>query len=205
VVEELPEQKGNLNFVGTYSEFLDAAKALRTEVVFLTQTVVSEVFFRDREQEVDDEQNDAIEAEGVDLCAFLPKLSKYRSKIGSAGQFELSVHVQQGSSLTFSIFADWWHEFIDCHIEARELARQQREADAAKHEAEEDAKLQSLRQKLRDLVLDKTFAKLPTQLAMREYALDRYPEIGALGENGIKQELQSLKASIQARGLGRKQ
>jgi len=204
MVESLRQRSSDLRFVGTLPEFLDAAKSLRSNVVFLSAPAISESHFRDREQAIAfGEHDEPEEVEEIDLCSVLPRLSKFRSKIGMSGQIDLAVPLHE-NNLAFSVLEDWWCEFVECHSEARRLAREKRRVDALQIEAEEDAETEALREKLRSLISDKDFAKLPTQRAMREYALDRYPELDALEHYDIKQELQDLKARIQARGLGRK-
>jgi hypothetical protein len=52
--------------------------------------------------------------------------------------------------------------------------------------------------KLRGLVDDKKFACLPTQKAMLQYAIRKFPELQDLNPADLKLEIQELKARIDA-------
>ena len=91
-------------------------------------------------------------------------------------------------------------ELIDQEIQEEEDA--QLAAEEAEN-AEEIAKLEGAVKKLHSLAADPQFARLPTQRAMRAYAIDKIPELENLDEAELKREIQDLTALIQARGAGR--
>jgi hypothetical protein len=47
-------------------------------------------------------------------------------------------------------------------------------------------------------------SRLPTQRAMRAYAIEEFPDLETLDEGDLKLEIQNLKARIDAKGLRRK-
>lgn len=201
-VEEIEDSHTDLEFAGDLHNFLSAAKALRAEVIFLSVMSLSESTFAPYVPGTSKEyimyDDDRTEM-NYDLCKVLPELGEFKKMIGVPGQFDL-LAPNQVRSLKFSIIEDWWVNFVECFSEAHFLADQQYGEKVAERRAEEQDKRDKVLAKLRRLVSDKSFGKLPTQIAMREYALDKIPELADIDESELKQEIQSLKAKIQARG-----
>ncbi|MGH8283621.1 MAG: hypothetical protein ACRESE_07215 [Gammaproteobacteria bacterium] len=63
---------------------------------------------------------------------------------------------------------------------------------------EQEAKLIKI---LRNLIGDPEFIRLPTQKAMKAYALEIHPELQDLEESVIRDEIQVLDGKIEAKGL----
>ncbi|RVU35478.1 hypothetical protein EOE67_13990 [Rheinheimera riviphila] len=200
-VEEITDSHADLEFAGELTDFLKAAKALRAEVAFVSVMTLSESTFSPyvpgRSNEYIDYDNEPAEIE-FDLCKLLPELGKYKKMVGIPGHYALLVPYRD-KGLKFSIIEDWWINFVECFSEARLLADQRYRNLADERLAEEQAERNKILEKLRKLVSDKNFGNLPTQIAMREYALEKIPELSEIDESELKHEIQSLKARILAR------
>lgn len=219
-VETLTNHRSDLTFVGTLDEYVEAIKTLGGAAIFVSTICVTEDRFtyspnrmenpigmwpfptttQDEEIETENE-----EIEEYDLCSVAPELARYKEKIGADGYFELSA-----CNLTYSIYEQWMQEMEILRIDAQELIDQEIEEEeearlAVQEEAqaEEIAKLETAVKKLHALVSDRNFSRLPTQLAMRAYAIDKIPELDNLDDSELKREIQTVAAQIQARNLGR--
>lgn len=199
-VEVLPEHSDDLAFVGSLSEYIEAAKALQSTVIFVSAITLSNEHFLSNDPDTDDETDPD---ERVDLCRIVPGLKDYMSRIGQDGRIDLSVSLSKGS-LTLTIVEDWMVAFVEMLSQARELLRQASLEKHAQEEAVEEANRQHLLRNLRGLITDEDFVRLPTQRAMLAYALDDFPELESLEKSVLKVEIQDLKARIDAQGLRRK-
>lgn len=199
-VESIPENRNDLVFVGSLSEFTQAAKAIQSPVVFVSAIILSEEHFLRDNPDADDENNSD---QYVDLCKVLPELENLKSRIGEDGQIELSVPGPKGS-LTLAIVEDWMVTFAELHSQALQLLQQEVLETRVQEDAVEEARTQHLLRNLHGLITDKDFVRLPTQRAMLAYALDDFPELETLGESVLRVEIQNLKAKIDAQGLRRK-
>ena len=130
-------------------------------------------------------------------------MNNLKGRIGEDGHIDLSVPGPKGS-LTLQIVEDWMLTFAELHSQALRLLRQASLEQHAQEEAIEEARTQHLLRNLRGLITDKEFVRLPTQRAMRAYALDDCPELEPLDESVLRTEIQNLKAIIDAQGLRRK-
>ena len=195
-VESLPDRSyDNLSFVGTLAEYLEAARALGANAIFVSTINLAEEHFYYQGTD---------KAEGpIDLCAFDPDLRSFKKRIGEDGSFDLSIPINSGN-LIFSILNEWMQTLAELLTSARALVEDQRLSDQATKQAQISAQSQSLLKQLRSLVNDKDFARLPTQLSMRAFAVDKYPELETLGESVLKREIQDLRAKIQAKNPGQK-
>jgi hypothetical protein len=199
-VEALPEHSDDLAFVGSLSEYIDAAKALQSTVILVSAITLSNEHFLSYDPDTDGETDPD---ERVDLCRIVPGLKDYMSRIGQDGHIDLSVSLSRGS-LTLTIVEDWMVAFIEMRSQAQELLRQASLEKHAQVEAAEEASRQHLLRNLRGLITDEDFVRLPTQRAMLAYALDDFPELESLEKSFLKGEIQNLKARIDAQGLRRK-
>jgi protein PhnA len=200
-VESLSELSyDKLTFSGTLEEYLEAVKSLRSGVIFVSTIRITEEYFLylDDEEDEDDENADIIE-----LCSVVPDLSKFKKRIGEDGHFDLSVPIVNGI-LSFSMHEEWMERLFELLNKARDLVNENRASELALIHAEEIEKSKEMIKKLHALISDKDFVRLPTQRAMQEYAIDKIPELEDLAEHELKREIQSLKAKIQARSLGKK-
>lgn len=199
-VESIPESRNDLVFTGSLGEFIQAAKAIQSPVIFVSAIILSEEHFLGNNLDIDDENDDD---EYIDLCKVVPELENLKSRIGEDGQIELSVPGPIGS-LTLAIVEEWMVTFAELHSQALQLLRQEVIETRAQETEVEDVRTQHLLRNLRGLITDKDFVRLPTQRAMLAYALDDFPELEILGENVLRVEIQNLKAKIDAQGLRRK-
>jgi hypothetical protein len=214
-VEVIPDFRESLVFVGSLEEYLDAIKVLGARAIFVSTVNVTEERFvytprrhlNSRTSwpfptgDIDDDE----EIEEFDLCSAIPELGKFKEKIGQDGYFELSA-----CNLTFSIYEDWMQEMELMRDEAQEIVEAQKLAEEEElseeqeqQEAEEQAKLEAAVKNLHALIADKNFVRLPTQRAMRAYAIDKIPELENLDDAELKREIQDIGAKIQARSLAR--
>lgn len=199
-VEAIPEHRNDLVFMGTLSEFIEAAKAIQSQIVFVSTITLSEDHFLWDNPDADDE-NDVDER--IDLCRVVPELNDFKTRVGEDGHIDLSIPGPRGS-LTLAIAEDWFAAFVEFHSQAVQLLQQASVEMRTQEEAAEEAKTQHLLRNLRGLITDKDFVRLPTQRAMLAYALDDFPELETLKESILKAEIQNLKARIDAQGLRRK-
>lgn len=196
-VESIPEDNDDMTFAGNVREFIQAAKVIRSPMVFVSTFTLSEEHFLRNSPDEDDVN------EPIDLCRVVPELNNFKGRIGEDGHIDLSVPGPKGS-LTLQIVEDWMLTFAELHSQALRLLRQASLEQHAQEEAIEEARTQHLLRNLRGLITDKEFVRLPTQRAMRAYALDDFPELETLEESVLRTEIQNLKARIDAQGLRRK-
>lgn len=196
-VESIPEDDDDMTFAGSVSEFIQAAKVMRSPMVFVSTFTLSEEHFLRNSSDEDDAN------EPIDLCRVVPELNNLKGRIGEDGHIDLSVPAPKGS-LTLQIVEDWMLTFSELHSQALRLLRQASQEEHAQEEAIEEARTQHLLKNLRGLITDPEFVRLPTQRAMLAYAIDDFPELETLEESVLRTEIQNLKARIDARGLRRK-
>lgn len=189
-----------LTFSGTLDEYLDAVKSLRSDVIFVSVIKITEEYFLYLD---DDEDENDEDADIIDLCSVIPALNKFKKRIGEDGHFDLLVPIANGN-LTFNLHEEWMEQLFELLNKARELVNENRASELALIHSEEIEKSKETIKKLHALISDKNFVHLPTQRAMHEYAIDKIPELEDVAEHELKREIQSLKAKIQARGLGGK-
>lgn len=186
----------SLSFVGTVDEYLCAAKAMGVNAILLSTTTVEEehFYFRDEPEDTTTDKQESL----VDLCKILPRLLSYRQRVGEHGIFELSA-ISNSITLSYSIAEEWMLALVELLSEARERAEERKMLSRAEIKAKEEARTASILKKLRALVSDQDFARLPTQIAMRAYAVEKFPELQDVNESDLKREIQELRAKIQAK------
>ena len=213
-VNDTRKMHPDMDFSGSIEKFFEAVKALNIPAIFLlTETLGDEYFVYDPEPSVDDEcvdiQSEAnevsTELEQVDLTAYLPSFAYYKKYIG---QERGTVLIAKSNivSLGFLVTAPWWEAFqeqrsaaiakVDAEIEARreKTACLREEEDVARERVEDE-----LISKVRCLLDDRDFCKIPTQRGMMAYALENLPELEEVDEDRLKQEIQKLSDRIKAR------
>lgn len=205
-VESASDEDTDLSFVGTLSEYLQAVKAIGATVVFLSTCELSEHLFS-YQGEIDDDEDDQDdeyqEEDELDLCLTEPKLSSFKEKVGMAGSFNFSVPMAS-TNLKFEISEPWWLEFVQLWGSARQTIEDQHSAEMQELELEEEENKRIVLSKLQELIDDEQFVCLPTQRAMRAYAIERIPELNELDSQEVKNAIQDITATIQARKLSRK-
>lgn len=218
-VDAVAGRKGepDLSFIGTLDEYIEAIEVLGAKAVFVSTIVVTEDHFV-----YTTGQNSAshptwpfptpgitsneeiIEIE-YDLCSVSDELEKFKTRIGEDGYFELLA-----CNLTYSIYEEWMQKMETVRAEAVEIIDDQlaaeedeRLAKEEKQQAGEAQRIEDAVKLLRGLISDKHFAGLPTQRAMRAYAIDKIPALDELDDAHLKKEIQDITAKIQARKYGK--
>lgn len=225
-VEFIPDEDG-LSFLGTLTEYLEAAKALGSKTIFVSTSGITEDDFvytssyhkrapntgsaaswpfptphiEGMYGDGDDDKNE----EQIDLCSVNPNLKPYKKWIGKDGRFDL-LCTSGEYKLTFSIFEKWLEEFDSLRSEAETVLNEKSGAEQAQilaHRAEKyaetNAKIEVAIKKLHELISDGDFLLLRTQLAMLKYAINKIPELKTIDERLLKREIKELKAEIDAR------
>ncbi len=197
-MEEYQEQR----FIGSLDEFIRAAKALKADVVFVSNWTLEESEFT-----YSSETNDYVakdsgsdeEAYEVDLRSLIPSLGKYESYIGKDCAVRLSVPMTNGG-LDLFLKEPWWLEFMALRDEAIGKIEEDSEARRAKLEVEREGNMKKLIGQLRSLINDEEFIAQPTQRAMRVYALEKIPELEQLNRMTLQSEIQTLDDKLKAKG-----
>ena len=192
------DERKRLLFSGSLGEYLEAAKALEARAVVVYSETLEEDDFLVESGAGEDADSDAdSDAALVNLCDVDSKLLRFKDRIGEHGVFVLSIVVQD-EHLDLGLEEPWWREFVDLRDEVMDrVANEQEERmEAARSRVEVAAR--AMLSKLHGLVDDKKFACLPTQKAMLQYALRKFPELQDLNPADLKTEIQELKARIDA-------
>ena len=190
-----------LAFVGELEGYIEAVRALNINAVFIISETLEEYHFIYVPDEEDSEGDD--ESVEIDLPSIVPALGKLKSYIGQECRFKLSAPISS-ESLEFFIEEAWWIEFSELWGEAVNHIVEEEETKRGQLQAEQAARNQALVDRVRGLINDDQFVRLPTQRAMQEYARDRITGLESLDELVLKEEIQALDAKSKARGLGRK-
>src|SRR5665213_1363744 len=202
------DERENPRFDGTIEEFWPALKALKAIAVFVNVLRLDESDFgrpppEDAPYEESDEDEFDRSEDGevvINLEDFVPSIKRFREHLGKECAFVLTAK-GGAADLDILIQVDWWKEFLEDADKAVELwtAKQEKLREMADAETEEQE--QELLKTLRGLISDKAFCVLPTQRAMKAYALENHPELDDLSEHVIKTEIQALHDKIQTKGL----
>ena len=195
------DSDADMEFQGSLEEFFDALKALETKAVFVSSYRLNDTAFAYLPDDEDELESEA--EEPFDLCSFEPALEGYRSRIGDLFRVEVCVPLRIGS-LKYVEESDWFKPLPQLLADAKDAIDSDREAAMERREAEEEARAEKLFEDLRNLIKDKEFVKLRTQAAMREYALERFPQLQLVSSADLKREIAQLVARIDAKGLNRK-
>jgi len=106
--------------------------------------------------------------------------------------------------MEFETREPWWNEFLELWSEAREIVEERHAVESQRLEAVEEQNNEIVLSRMRGLINDEQFLSLPTQRAMRAYALEAIPELEEFTDEFVKSEIQTITAKIHARGLKRK-
>ena len=201
----LKGKAGELVFIGDLEDFLKAAKVLKTEVVFVMNTTFDEDNFKyevyDEDDDEEEDDNLSRDNEPIDLSSVMPSLNKFKKHIGQDCALKLFV-IASNNTLDFLIRESWWDEYVEEYVEAIEKIGENRKAVLASQRAEFEAKQKKILDQLKALINDAGFVKLPTQKAMRAYAIDKIPELEEIDETTLQIEISQINAKLQAKGLG---
>ena len=198
-----------LGFVGDLKEYIQAVKVLGLAYVFVSNNTFEDGDFH---YEIDDDEDDEYDDDDksddpADLQFFLPDivpaLNQFRKYVGQDCTFSLSVPTPSGN-LGLLIEEPWWPNFSEMREEAEDKIEDDRGAGLEQKYAAKEAKEKDLLSQLRKLIKDDDFAVLPTQKAMRAYALEKIPGLESLDNRVLKDEIQEINAKIKAKGLGKK-
>ena len=189
-VEDLEKNKNDLEFSGDFFSYIEASKLLNGKILFTSHFQLSEDEF------YEDEDND----ERIDLSVVFPKLKSFKKYIGCFGQFEMATPFQD-YKLFYTITEDWLKNFVEIREEALIILAQKQSEAETRLLTERQEEKDKLLKNLRGLLSDKKFLACRTQIIMREYALEKFPELIELSEHELKQEIQSLAARIEARAI----
>lgn len=198
-VEAVLDRENDMAFAGDLDTYLSAIKTLHGDVVFFSSTTLDSDDFVCE----DDFDDDGVGSGSRDLCDIQPSISKFKSNIGAVGQFDLAAYTGT-YGLTISIVADWYREFLTLRDSILGILHAEADSEIARREAEQDERRQNGLQKLDALSNDRAFMSLPTQRAMRAYALEHIPELANIDDHDLKTAVADLKARIQARGSNRR-
>ena len=133
----------------------------------------------------------------MDLFAGNKELRRFKEYVGRSAVIRLSVQMQS-DYLDLVIEESWWREFLDLRTQITDKLDSERELERAAETAQEDAEIDGLLARLRELADDAKFAKLPTQKAMLQYALRQIPELESIDLSDLRSEIQEIKAKIDA-------
>jgi len=118
-VESIHELSDDVDFIGSLSEYIEAAKAVQSSYVLVSSFALSEDHFISNNVDVDVDDEEGVEVR-IDLCRLVPELGKFKTKIGEDGHIDLSVPMLR-SNLTLVVVEDWMVDFVALHTQAQQL------------------------------------------------------------------------------------
>jgi hypothetical protein len=189
------EENERLVYSGSLAEYLEIAKSIEARTVIVYSEILEqEDFLADLDIDDQDEER-ANDETTVDLCNVDARLSRFRKHTGQHGIFCVSISIRD-EHLDCSLEESWWHDFLEIRDAAiDQLSKQQQDrVDAARSRMRDEAR--ATLAKLHTLLDDKKFTCLPTQKAMLQYALRKFPELSEMSPTVLKTEVQELKAKI---------
>lgn len=196
VVNAAPDSDSDIRPTGTLQDYLEALKVLGVSSVLIeTFQLADDDFYYD-----DDEGEEDGSTDRRDLRVIDKKLRSYEHHIGEIGRVKLWAPTTHGD-FVHDVLDDWWvplFELVDAAQDsvASEI-HEESERREAEGEAEEEAQRKELRAQLGKLVNDTSFQKLKTQRAMREYALEQYPDLVEWDPAVLRDEIQALAARVE--------
>ncbi len=149
------------------------------------------------ESDVESADTDEEDHEVVDLSVGNKGLRRFKEYVGRSAVIRLSVQMQS-EYLDLVVEEPWWREFFDLRTQITDKLDNERELERAAEMAQEDAEVDGLLARLRELADDARFAKLPTQKAMLQYALRQIPELESIDLSDLRSEIQEIKAKFDA-------
>lgn len=216
------DESEGLPVVGDFAEFMKIAKVLNAKAIFVTIRILQDTDFiyeindgAYNEGELDEDLDDDFDSENeypreIYLPTVLPTISEYKKYVGKECVYKLSIRSEE-SILDYYLYESWWNELVKLREEAIEQIDddehkviQKIEENRKRLEEERRAKEKELCSKLRKLINDKDFVRIPTQVAMKAYALDKIPELSELSASKFTIEIQELNGRIIAKGFRRR-
>lgn len=187
---------------GSIDEYLEAINVLGVKVVFIfTETFAESDFDADDISDTELLEDKYLTEDGnIDLVKLFPGIKDFKIFVGTECLYRLSVDIG-GSTLEYCIEPDWWKSFVSAKEAAIASAKERIEKAMIRDEEEMEKQADKLIELLRNLIHDSEFVMLPTQKAMKAYALEQHPELQDLEDRTIKDEIQVLDGKIEARGL----
>ena len=101
----------------------------------------------------------------------------------------------------FYLEESWWVEFSRDRDEAIQKVKEDRQAVLKKMVQMRAEREKELKKVIKSLINDDEFVKIPTQRAMKSFALEHYPELEDLSESVLTEEVRSLWDRIRSKGL----
>lgn len=200
--------KGDL-FKGTLEEFFKAAKVLGAKCVFISSSRLTKEYFLyssaapgqdERDEERYDDERAPEEPADVDLTIALPSLSEFRKDMGKEGEFILTAKGGY-AELSFHHYEAWWDAFLAQREQAILKVEKDREAYLEKMQLRQEEQDEKRLRLLKDLINDGEFVHIPTQSAMKAYAIEKHPELAEMDQALLTTQIQILSDRIKAKGL----
>lgn len=201
VAKEAPGSNDRHRFAGTFTQYIEALKAVRASFAYVyAQVFDAEDLTHESSSSESDAEDVTEESERVNLSIRHPELNQYRKYFGQHGMYWLSVPLGQ-DHLHLIIEESWFETFHEVKSQAVEALETEAQGRREEREAQEDAKVEALLRKLRALEGDSKFAKLKTLRAMQQYAVQQLPELEELDPAEVKREIQTLKDTLDIRAV----
>jgi hypothetical protein len=106
----------------------------------------------------------------------------------------------QPTGMTYVIENAWYVDFWKCRVSTTNSIDQGHAAAQADIDEEEGKRLSEVAARLKNLLNDKEFARLPTQKAMLAYAKRKIAGIDEIDSETLREAISDLKAEIVAKG-----
>lgn len=198
-------------YKGELESFISLAVKLEAKFLLLaTQVISEEDFIYETEKIAFDEEEADDETEQYYLPEHLPTLRNFVDRIGQEGKFRLVMQIP-GLRVNFYHTNDWCLDLIDLvrvgieKIDNYHGAAAKRQQKLEMERYEETLKKEGeLLKKLKDLLKDGTFVRLPTLRAMQTYAIEKYPELEDVDPTAVSNEIANLSDRIKIKKLNKK-
>jgi site-specific recombinase len=185
-----------MRVAGELLDYISAVKALRIPVVFVyIETLEAEEFMY---RPSDDDTDAAEDSEEQDLCSINMELKQFKEHIGEVGSFTLYAAMQP-KGVTHFIENAWYAEFWKCRVSTTDSIDRKCEAAQADLDNADTRRLCEVTARLKHLVNDKKFARLPTQKAMMAYAKLNIAGIDEMDAGTLKEAISDIAAQILAK------
>lgn len=194
---------------GTLQDYLRISEALESKgiLIFSKKLAADDFIYEPEEDETLDEELELEESDlsalpeptQIDLTAALPELARHRHNVGSISSFFLS-SVGSARELGFYLEESWWEELSRDRDQAIRKVKEDRQTVLKKMVEMRTEREKDLKRVIKSLINDDQFAKIPTQRAMKTYALEHYPELEELSQSVLTEEMRSLWDRIRSTG-----
>jgi len=197
VAESVPESGDErVEFEGAFDDYLTALTAIGIKHALVYHFELADEGF----QYGDDDDNGDDEGDGdgkprFNLEEINPKLKRFRVFVGQTELLHVSAWLGY-QHLYIELTPPWWAEYVAERSAAVRVVEQRIEEDRSRESNEEDEAVEKLLERLRVLEADPKMAKLKTQKAMLQYAMQCIPELRDLDSGLLKAEIQDMRARI---------